>query len=157
MSPKLVQVWNLETEKVRKVKLTTVSKEEGHTDEQVTASIRIVTKCMTIQLYIAEFNYPIMLGYRFIRDYEEEINFGNGTVHGETRGFTLEQELRFVDSNQFLREIRPREAIMGICYATEEGLDDSLKLPEFVATNYPNVVTNESPTSGPVLKKVGHL
>lgn len=156
ISPKLVQVWNLETEKVPKVKLTTALQEECHTDEQVTVNLRIGTKCMTIQLYIAEFKYPIMLGYPFVTDYEEEINFGNGTVCGEKTGFTLEQGPRFIDSNQYLRDIRPREAKIGICYVTEEGSDNGLKLPEFVATDYPDVVTNESPTSVPVFKKVTH-
>jgi len=154
ISSKLVKVWNLESQKAPRVKLTTALKEECHTDEQVTVSLRLGTKFITIQLYVAELNYPIILGYPFIKDYEEEINFGNGTVCGVTTGFILEQGPRFINSNQFLGDIRPRESNIGICYVTEEGLDSSLKLPEFIATDYSDVVADESPTSVEVFKKV---
>lgn len=82
--------------------------------------------------------------------------FGYETVFGVKNCEVLENKPEYVDSNQFLRDIRPREADIGMFYITEETSVKTQTVPEFVRDRFSDVVTNKSREKLPEFKQVTH-
>lgn len=158
ITPELVNEMKLNTEIAPDVILTTVTGEERKLDRKVKFELRIGKEIVEVQGYIASLRHPIILGRPFIKQYNKEIDFIKETVFGigNCENETQLQEIEYVDSNQFLRDIRPTESDIGLFYITEETLERGKETPEFIKSEFDDVVTNTSPKTIPEFKKVTH-
>ncbi|KRZ98290.1 uncharacterized protein AC631_05949, partial [Debaryomyces fabryi] len=165
ITPELVEKTKLSTELAPEVALTTATGEAIKANKKVKVNLEIGTKLVDVQMYVAAFKHPIILGRPFTKQYNKDIVeekvFGVSNCAKEPLVEKFEKELQtqkieYVDSNQFLRDIRPKEADIGMFYITEETLEKDKEVPDFVKSEFSDVVTNESPQRLPEFKSVTH-
>jgi putative transposase len=162
-----VEKTQVNTELAPEVVLTTATGEVRKSNKKVRLNLEIGTRLVEVQMYVAVFKHPIILGRPFTKQYNKEIDIVEEKVFGisncaevplvETFEKELQtQKIEYIDSNQFLRDIRPKEADIGMFYITEETLEKGKEVPEFVKSEFSDVVTNESPQRLPEFKSVTH-
>mmetsp|Transcript_5973 Transcript_5973/g.7268 ORF Transcript_5973/g.7268 Transcript_5973/m.7268 type:complete len:1243 (-) Transcript_5973:294-4022(-) len=164
ITPELVEKSKVSTELAPEVVLTTATGEAIKANKKVKLNLGIGTKLVDVQMYVAAFKHPIILGRPFTKQYNKEIDIVEEKVFGISNCAEeplIEKELQtqkieYIDSHQFLRDIRPKEADIGMFYIMEETLDNGKEVPEFVKSEFSDVVTNESPQRLPEFKSVTH-
>ena len=156
ITPELVEELKLEIEIAPQVVLTTVTGETRKTNKKVLLELEIGKELVEVQFYVATFKHPIILGRPFTKIHEKDIV--NDTVFGvqNCEKEAKSQTTEYVDSNQFLRDIRPQKADIGMFYITEETQERGKELPEFITSEFSDVVTNKKLEKVSEFKKVTH-